>query len=253
MDREGLSLRGGRFFVTGTDTEVGKTLVAAALVWRARRRGLRALAAKPLAAGASGGSGRPVNEDARLLWEAQGGELPLELVNPICLPEPVAPHVAAAAVGLDLSVAKLLTGIAPLLAAPADLVLVEGAGGWRVPLNERQTLADFAVALGWPVILVVALRLGCPEPRPAERGGDPPRRPAPRRLGGQRRRARAHGPPPGKRGHLGALARGSLSRALAPSPRGRLSRGGGAPALAGGSGGRRIQRRIFGSPLEGTP
>lgn|SRR5690606_26721091 len=149
------------YFVTGTDTEVGKTFVSAALLARAGQLGLRSAAFKPVAAGADATPAGLRNEDALTLMAAANLELSYRLVNPICLAPAIAPHIAASEAGVELSVAGLMDHARHFFAVPADFRLVEGAGGWKVPLNGSETLADFAVALGLPVILVVAMRLGC--------------------------------------------------------------------------------------------
>ena len=144
-------------FVTGTDTGVGKTRVAVALIHALRARGLRVAAMKPVAAGNAPGE---LNEDVAALLGAANVAADLEDVNPYAFAEPIAPHIAAqqAGVGIELGV---ITAAYARLAAAADVVVVEGAGGWRVPLNEREDMADLAQALGLPVVLVVGLRLGC--------------------------------------------------------------------------------------------
>ena len=149
------------YFVTGTDTEVGKTFVCAALLSRARERGLTAAAFKPVAAGAEMTAQGVRNEDALTLLEASGLSVPYEVVNPVCLRAAIAPHIAAELEGVTLSVAGLEQGAARFHGLDADFGLIEGAGGWRVPLNRRETLADFARGQGCGVILVVAMRLGC--------------------------------------------------------------------------------------------
>lgn len=149
------------FFVTGTDTGVGKTLAAAALLHAAGARGLRTIGVKPVAAGALLREGRRVNEDAWLLRAAATVVLPYEQVNPVLLERPMAPHLAAAEEGVRLEVAAIAAACRDAARAGHDLLLAEGAGGWLVPLDERETMADLAVALGWPVVLVVGMRLGC--------------------------------------------------------------------------------------------
>jgi dethiobiotin synthetase len=149
------------WFVTGTDTGVGKTLVSAALLHALARRHARVVGMKPVAAGLVPHEGRLVSEDALQLRAASTLAVPPALDNPVALPEPLSPHLAARRAGVTVRVSDLLAP-ARLLAAQCDALVVEGAGGWRVPLNdEGETLADFAVALGAPVILVVGLRLGC--------------------------------------------------------------------------------------------
>lgn len=144
-------------FVTGTDTGVGKTRVAIALIHALRTRGLRVAAMKPVSAGSAPGE---LNEDVLALVEAANVEADLRDINPYAFAEPVAPHIAAqqACVRIDLD---CIAAAYVRLAAVADVVVVEGAGGWRVPLNEREDMADLAQRLGLPILLVVGLRLGC--------------------------------------------------------------------------------------------
>ena len=155
-----------RYFVTGTDTEVGKTFIAAALLARAGGQGLRTSALKPVAAGARwdvGMQGERVlrNEDALLLADASNQSLPYRLINPFCFEPAVAPHLAAADIGESLSVQSILDACREGLTVSADFTLVEGAGGWRVPFNGSETFADLAKAMDLPVLLVVGMKLGC--------------------------------------------------------------------------------------------
>ncbi|MBM4196824.1 MAG: dethiobiotin synthase [Gammaproteobacteria bacterium] len=150
-----------QYFVTGTDTGVGKTLVTAALLAAAHHRGLRTLALKPVAAGCEIRGGEWMNDDARLLRERATTALDYAAVNPVALRLAMAPHLAARAEGRELAVAPLAAHCREVARHAHDLLLAEGAGGWLVPLNERETMADLAAALGWPVVLVVGMRLGC--------------------------------------------------------------------------------------------
>lgn len=150
-----MSLRG--LFVTGTDTGVGKTRVAVALIHALRARGLRVAAMKPVAAGHAPGE---LNEDVAALLRAANVAADLRDVNPYAFAEPVAPHIAAQQAGVRIEL-DVIAAAYSRLAAAADVVVVEGAGGWRVPLNERDDMADLAQRLGLPVVLVVGLRLGC--------------------------------------------------------------------------------------------
>lgn len=148
-------------FVTGTDTEVGKTWVSAALLAALRARGLSTAAMKPIASGSErDANGDLRNEDALALQGAASVAMPYERVNPYAFEPPIAPHLAAADVGVRMDVASLCAQ-ARRMATEADVVVVEGVGGWAVPLDERQSLHDLAQGLDWPVILVVGLRLGC--------------------------------------------------------------------------------------------
>lgn len=148
-------------FVTGTDTGVGKTLCSAALLHALACRHARVVGMKPVAAGLVEHEGQWVSEDVLQLRAASTLAVPPMLDNPVALPEPLSPHLAARRAGRVVRVAELLAP-ARTLQRQADALVVEGAGGWRVPLNdEGETLADFARALGAPVVLVVGLRLGC--------------------------------------------------------------------------------------------
>jgi dethiobiotin synthetase len=149
------------YFITGTDTEVGKTLISCALLLRLRQQHERVVGMKPVAAGTMQmPNGEEDNEDAVALRAAGSIRVARELDNPYCLPLPMSPHLAARAAGQRIDVA-LLTERYHQLAAQADAVVVEGAGGFLVPLNDTQTGADLAQALNLPVVLVVGLRLGC--------------------------------------------------------------------------------------------
>lgn len=149
------------YFITGTDTGVGKTCVSAAWLLAANRQGLATQAIKPVAAGCERTAEGLRNDDALQLMQAMSEPLAYGEVNPVALEAAIAPHIAAARAGIGLRVDTLAAHCRAILDRPADLTLVEGAGGWRVPLNEHETLADLAKALGLPVILVVGLRLGC--------------------------------------------------------------------------------------------
>lgn len=149
------------WFITGTDTEVGKTLVASALVHRLRERHARVVGMKPIAAGsfrlADGSIG---NEDVIALRAASSIDAPLELVNPYLLDAPVSPHIAAKKEGVRIDIGQIVASCRALQQR-ADAVVVEGAGGFRVPIADHLDGGDLAQALGLPVILVVGLRLGC--------------------------------------------------------------------------------------------
>ncbi|MCQ4294206.1 dethiobiotin synthase [Pseudomonas stutzeri] len=149
------------YFVTGTDTEVGKTTIAAGLLHAARQGGLSTAAAKPVASGCELTAEGLRNSDALALLGECTLPLRYEQVNPLAFEPAIAPHLAAREAGVELSVAALLEPVRQVLALQAQFSLVEGAGGWRVPLAGRETLSDLAVQLGLPVILVVGVRLGC--------------------------------------------------------------------------------------------
>jgi dethiobiotin synthetase len=148
------------FFVTGTDTGVGKTVAAAALARALAARGRRVAVMKPVASGAEPASEGLRSADALALMAAANVPAPYETVNPYCFVPPVSPHIAARECGAvtDLAVIRRCFDA---LAGRADCVVVEGAGGWLAPITESATMADLALALRVPVILVVGLRLGC--------------------------------------------------------------------------------------------
>jgi dethiobiotin synthetase len=147
-------------FVAGTDTEIGKTLVSAAILHKLVQAGQRACGMKPVAAGAEMRDGRLHNEDADLLAAAGNVHLPQHITTPFMLREPAAPHIAAALENKTIDTVTILTAYAEILGA-SDATVVEGVGGFRVPLTESLDTADLAVQLGLPVILVVGMRLGC--------------------------------------------------------------------------------------------
>lgn len=147
-------------FVTGTDTEIGKTFVSCALLRGFAREGLQAAAMKPIAAGAFELNGELHNEDADQLDAASTVLLPPEMRTPYLLKEPAAPHIAAALENVALDIDHIVACHAQALTR-ADVVVVEGVGGFRVPLTATHDTADLAVALNLPVVLVVGMRLGC--------------------------------------------------------------------------------------------
>ncbi len=146
------------WFVTGTDTEVGKTAISCALLHAAAQAGLCTAAVKPVAAGCDEAGH---NDDALALQAAMTQELPYAQINPVALAEPIAPHIAAERAGKRIQASRLAGLCRGVIHGKADFVLIEGAGGWRVPLNPRETLADLARELNVGVILVVGMRLGC--------------------------------------------------------------------------------------------
>lgn len=149
-------------FVTGTDTGVGKTLASAGLLHALARHHARVVGMKAIAAGAEpiGPGGSLANEDVLALRAASTLAVAPSLDNPVLLPDPLSPHIAAQRAGTRIDVSAIVQAYAAL-AAQADAVVVEGAGGFHVPLSDTETGADLAEALGLPVVLVVGLRLGC--------------------------------------------------------------------------------------------
>lgn len=148
------------FFVTGTDTGVGKTWVTLGLLQGLQARGLAVAGMKPVATGCLSGPGGLRNDDALQIQARSSLPFPYETVNPYAFAPAIAPHIAAAEAGIRIDIARIRQAYREL-AARVDCVVVEGVGGWKVPLNEADTLTDMAKALGLPVILVVGIRLGC--------------------------------------------------------------------------------------------
>ncbi|WP_394220899.1 dethiobiotin synthase [Alteromonas gracilis] len=165
-----------QYFVTGTDTEVGKTYVTCQLLHAAQKASLTAIGYKPIAAGCDLVNDEWVNEDALNIQKASaklgsnkdsGHSLPLHQINPIALKPAIAPHIAALEEGVTLTFDKIAQGLAALNEYQPDLLLMEGAGGWRLPLTvgdeytPTHYLSDVVKALNMDVILVVGMRLGC--------------------------------------------------------------------------------------------
>lgn len=149
------------YFVTGTDTGVGKTTVTCALLAAAKTRGLTTLALKPVASGCEETEDGLRNDDALALQAVMTASLSYQEINPVALRAPLSPHLAAAAAGRRLTLMQIAGYCRGTLMQKADFKLVEGAGGWRVPVSDRELLSGLPRLLGTPVILVVGIRLGC--------------------------------------------------------------------------------------------
>jgi dethiobiotin synthetase len=147
-------------FVGGTDTEIGKTYTSVRLIRALRETGAKVAGYKPVAAGCEQNADGWRNEDALQLLEASSPGLSYAQVNPIALPEPIAPHLAAASCGQLIDPARMAAG-AHALAQDHDWVIVEGAGGLLVPLTDELCFLDWVRSQGWPCLLVVGMRLGC--------------------------------------------------------------------------------------------
>ena len=145
------------YFLTGTDTEIGKTFITCALLHRAAQQGLKAVGLKPVAAGTDAAG---LNDDVENIRAASNVTLPREIINPYCFKAAVAPHIAAAEEGIRIEFAAIKATL-DHAAHQADWLIVEGVGGFRVPLGVDRDSADLAVALALPVILVIGMRLGC--------------------------------------------------------------------------------------------
>lgn len=159
--QEGAAPLAAAWFITGTDTGVGKSLVAAALMFHLRSRYARIAGMKPMAAGSMRApDGHRSNDDVLALQAAATVDLPRDWVNPYLLHAPVSPHIAALRDGASIELDTIVDACAQLR-AQSDALIVEGAGGFRVPLSATLDGSHLAVALGLPMILVVGLRLGC--------------------------------------------------------------------------------------------
>lgn len=148
------------YFITGTDTDVGKTYIASALVQHFCQQGLQAVGMKPVAAGAELVDGRLLNSDVTELIKAGNVDADLALINPYVFAPAIAPHIAAEQAGIRVLLDNIQQSF-DVLQTKADVVVVEGAGGFRVPINRQETMADLAVKLNLPIILVVGVHLGC--------------------------------------------------------------------------------------------
>jgi dethiobiotin synthetase len=145
------------YFLTGTDTEIGKTFITCALLQRAGLDGLQAVGLKPIAAGTDAAG---LNDDVEAIRAASNVELAREIINPYCFKPAIAPHIAAAEEGMSIEF-EAIKAACEQARLQADLVIVEGVGGFCVPLGTGYGTADLAIELALPVILVVGMRLGC--------------------------------------------------------------------------------------------
>lgn len=148
------------FFITGTDTNVGKTYVACKLIQQYVSQGYKVVGMKPVAAGGELVDGKWLNDDVLKLEAASNVKAPRELVNPYSFKEAIAPHIAAENADAEIKIEVIQQAFKSLVDM-ADIVIVEGAGGFLVPINNKESMADLAVTLNIPVILVVGMKLGC--------------------------------------------------------------------------------------------
>lgn len=146
------------YFITGTDTDVGKTWATIALMRYFKQQGKTVVGMKPVAAGCTFQDGQLKNADALLIQENASVNMDYDLINPYAYALPVSPHIAGAHNPVNLAV---IAERFNALKTEAEIVVVEGAGGWYAPLNDREDISDLARALALPIILVVAIRLGC--------------------------------------------------------------------------------------------
>ena len=147
-------------FITGTDTEIGKTRVACALLKALNKQNIKTVGMKPIASGAELVNNRLQNEDALQLISASALKLPYQLINPYVFKTPASPHIAASVDHQQIELDKIKSCYREI-ETQSDFVVVEGVGGWLAPINETQTVADMAEALQLPVVMVVGMRLGC--------------------------------------------------------------------------------------------
>lgn len=150
-----------KIFITGTDTDAGKTYISTGILNIFNKHNDSTLGVKPIASGCELHNGVLHNADALKLQQASSIKLPYHKINPYAFEPAIAPHIAAQQIHCDLSVNKLIKQTEEALHYPTDLCLVEGAGGWYIPLNDKETMADYVKAAGLTVILVVGVRLGC--------------------------------------------------------------------------------------------
>lgn len=149
------------YFITGTDTEVGKTYVTCCLLKAAARAGKRVVGYKPVSAGCDWINGQWQNEDARAMLDASNVDVSITEINPIAYEPAIAPHIAGQLAGQLISEETIVNGLQLLQAKGPDLVLMEGAGGWRLPIGSQRFLSDVVQSLALDVVLVVGMRLGC--------------------------------------------------------------------------------------------
>lgn len=154
-------LRTEGFFITGTDTDVGKTTVGCQLLSFLQNQGYKTVALKPVATGCFKTKKGLRNRDALQLRKFSTFKIPYDEINPFAFELPISPNLAAKLSQKTLTVDKILEACQAGLGYPVDYRIIEGAGGWKVPINEHQTMAEVAVALNFPIVLVVELRLGC--------------------------------------------------------------------------------------------
>lgn len=149
-----------QFFITGTDTEIGKTWCSVTLMHYFQGQGRSVIGMKPVASGSEWIDGQLKNEDALMLQHHASVHVPYPLVNPYAFEPPVSPHIASINAGKKIELSVIKQGL-DLIKDRADVVIVEGVGGWMAPLNASEDVSDLALALQIPIILVVGIRLGC--------------------------------------------------------------------------------------------
>ena len=150
---------GKKFFITGTDTNVGKTYYSVKLLRKYAREGYSTLGIKPISSGYDADT--KINDDAKRLFEASSIKIPMKEINPFAFRDPVSPNIAAKNEHVELSVNSIMKEMDKVTKYNPDIEIVEGVGGWEVPINEKENMSDLVEALDISVILVVAIKLGC--------------------------------------------------------------------------------------------
>lgn len=150
-----------KLFITGTDTEIGKTYISVGILKAYNKIGLSTIGLKPIASGCIKNGKSYINEDTSALQNASSIKLATEAISPFMFEPAIAPHIAAKLINQELTLAKLHAKMQPTLLTPTDVWVIEGFGGWHAPLNHRETMADFVVQQQCKVILVVGIRIGC--------------------------------------------------------------------------------------------
>lgn len=150
---------GKKFFITGTDTNVGKTYYSVNLLREYAREGYSTLGIKPISSGYDADT--KINDDAKRLFEASSIKIPMKEINPFAFRDPVSPNIAAKNEHVELSVSSIMKEMDKVKKYNPDIQIIEGVGGWDVPINEKENMSDLVKALDIPVILVVAIKLGC--------------------------------------------------------------------------------------------
>lgn len=150
-----------KLFVTGTDTEIGKTYVSRLLLQKLNAQKLQTIGLKPVASGCEWIEGRYINRDAYILQQTASIALSYVQVNPFCFSSWVSPHIAAQRTGITLTIEKVCAHLKKVSRIPHDIMIIEGVGGLMVPFNDKESQLDLVKALGCPVLFVVGLKLGC--------------------------------------------------------------------------------------------
>jgi dethiobiotin synthetase len=159
------SLRGSivhnKIFITATDTDAGKTYITSGLLRAAKLRGLTTTAIKPVSSGCALMNEKLYNHDALVLQQEATLQFDYDIVNPFAFFSPIAPHIAAHQLNVEMNAVTIQQRTKPAFEAPADVHFIEGFGGWHAPLNDRETMADFVKLINANVVIVVGMRLGC--------------------------------------------------------------------------------------------